>query len=87
RLGAWLGVTDPALPARLESILRRLGLPTFTPEGLERDALLAAFAADKKRREGRVSFVLPCPGGVDLLTGLDPERALAALMAEPVMAP
>jgi 3-dehydroquinate synthase len=86
RLGASLGVTDPRLPAQIESVLSRLGLPVTAPPGLDEHRLRDALEADKKRRGGQVAFVLPCPGGVDLIAGLDPDRALSALAREGALA-
>ncbi|HJP66026.1 MAG TPA: 3-dehydroquinate synthase, partial [Actinomycetota bacterium] len=85
RLGASLGVCDPAVTARLQTLLSGLGLPTEPPAGLDPERMLEALEADKKRRGGQVTFVLPCPGGVDLVTGLEPSRALAALSPEEAM--
>ena len=79
RLGASLGVTAPHLPAKVEAVLTRLGLSVSAPPGVDEDRVLEALGADKKRRGGRAAFVLPCPGGSDLIAGLDPRRALAAL--------
>jgi shikimate kinase / 3-dehydroquinate synthase len=81
RLGAIAGPTDPALGDRLEVLLTRLGLPTRLPEGLDTDRMLDAMAVDKKRRAARSVFVVPAPGGVELLE-IDPREALTA-MSEP----
>jgi 3-dehydroquinate synthetase/shikimate kinase len=85
-LGASLGVTDPRLPGQVETVLTRLGLPLTAPSDLDRERLRQALDADKKRREGKAAFVLPCPGGVDLITGLDPDLALSALAREGALA-
>ncbi|MEY3073177.1 MAG: hypothetical protein RLZZ353_1373, partial [Actinomycetota bacterium] len=55
-LGADLGVTPPALVARVRALLGALGLPTAVPR-LDRAALHATLARDKKARDG-VRFVL-----------------------------
>lgn len=80
RLGAKHGVTDPALEARLESLLAKLGLPVAPPAQLEPDALLDAVTADKKRRSGRAVFVVPAPGGAALLEELDPADAVSFIL-------
>jgi shikimate kinase / 3-dehydroquinate synthase len=57
RLGERLGVTAPALVARVTALLERLGLPT----DLSREPLAAAadlIGLDKKRRGSQVKFVL-----------------------------
>ncbi|MFN2590635.1 MAG: 3-dehydroquinate synthase family protein, partial [Actinomycetota bacterium] len=87
RLGASLGVTEPELPGRIESVLSRLGLPLTPPDELDPARMGDAFRADKKRRGAGLTFVLPVPGGVDLFTGLDADRALAALRAHEAVAP
>jgi len=80
RLGAAVGATDPALAGRLSGVLSALGLPTEPPEGLDRNALAAAMGSDKKRRYGRLRFVLPAADGVELVEGVTAEQALDALL-------
>ncbi|MGH2664118.1 MAG: bifunctional shikimate kinase/3-dehydroquinate synthase [Actinomycetota bacterium] len=84
RLGATLGTTDPNLAERLAVLVERFGLPSTPPDGLDREDLLRAMAADKKRRGGRAAFVVPAPGGAELVEGLDPREAIAALLPESV---
>jgi len=79
RLGVELGVTDPALPGSLRSLLDRLGLPVAPPAGLDRDRLLAALAGDKKRRSGRPVVILPVSGGAELVEGLTGDDLVHAL--------
>lgn len=81
RLGARAGVTDPALEGRLRRLLEALGLPTRSPVGLDPGRVAAAMAGDKKRRAGRMVFVVPAPGGAALLHDVPLEEALAALLA------
>jgi shikimate kinase/3-dehydroquinate synthase len=57
RLSARLGFCDAALVARVEDVLRRLGLPTAY-RGHTPARLWQAMAADKKRRGARLRFVL-----------------------------
>jgi shikimate kinase / 3-dehydroquinate synthase len=80
RLGASEGVTDPGLADRLERLLAGLGLPTRPPAGLDPGRLLGAMSADKKRRAGRDVFVVPAPGGAELLEGELAAEAVAALV-------
>jgi shikimate kinase/3-dehydroquinate synthase len=77
RLGVEHGITDEQLPQRLVSILEKLELPVAPPPGLEASALVAAMAADKKRRSGRSVFVVPAEGGAVLLEGLEPAEAIS----------
>ncbi len=84
RLGASLGITDPDLADRLKALVERLGLPSGPPDGVDRDALLDAMSADKKRRRGQAAFVVPAPGGAELVEGLDLREAIASLLPQSV---
>ncbi|MCC6994091.1 MAG: 3-dehydroquinate synthase [Deltaproteobacteria bacterium] len=68
RVGARLGITGPALEARVTAVLAALGLPTdlepwLTPE------VLARTGADKKRTGATLRYVVPAatPGGSPLV--------------------
>ncbi len=67
RLSALTGQCEPELPARVESLVRAVGLPTSYAEYDPAD-LRAAMNADKKRQNGRVRFVLLHAPGAPLLT-------------------
>ena len=58
RLGEASGVTQPGTKAALSDALRAFGLPVTLPHDVAPAALLAAAAADKKARAGRLRFVL-----------------------------
>ena len=58
RLGASLGVTDPAVVERLEQVLGCVGLPIGIPDGAAPDDIMTYLASDKKVRHGRTRFVL-----------------------------
>ncbi len=79
RLSARLGLGDPALPARVEALLRRLGLPTayrgYTPE-----QVWQAMATDKKRRGRTLRFVLPRALGDVFVTGDVPKSEVLAVL-------
>jgi len=51
-----LGLCPPGVAGRVETLLRRLGLPTALP-GYPRRAYLSALRVDKKRRDARIQFV------------------------------
>jgi 3-dehydroquinate synthase len=51
---------DPAEARRLTALLEQFHLPVRLPEGIAKDAILAALKADKKFEEGAIRFVL-CP--------------------------
>jgi shikimate kinase/3-dehydroquinate synthase len=84
RLGATLGTSDLDQAERLMALVERFGLPWGPPDGLDREDLLRAMTADKKRRGGRAAFVVPAPGGAELVEGVDPGEAIAALLPESV---
>jgi 3-dehydroquinate synthase len=81
RLGSRYDITDPQLEARLRAVLDRQGLPIVLPHELDRDVLLDAMGADKKRRSGRAAFVVPAEGGAALLEGIEPGEAVECLAA------
>jgi 3-dehydroquinate synthase len=58
RLAARLGRCDPGLPERVRRVLRRHDLPT-TVEGPQPWEVLAAMRSDKKRRGGRLRWIVP----------------------------
>jgi 3-dehydroquinate synthase len=57
-LSATLEECRPSLPLLVEVILNDLGLPTRIPPALDPAALYAAMGSDKKKRAGRLRFVL-----------------------------
>ena len=69
----------PGLLARLETLLKRFGLPTTLP-GLSSGELLRAMGYDKKARSGQIRFVLPVAiGKMELVDDLTDEEITAAL--------
>jgi 3-dehydroquinate synthase len=58
-----LGLAQPQFLDELICLLRMTGLPTEVPEDLEVEALFSAMAYDKKRKGGKVRFVLPIQPG------------------------
>lgn len=82
RLAAHLELlADPALPGRVEALLARLGLPTRWG-GPAVEAVLEAMRPDKKRREGRLRFVLPVALGAVQVHEAVPEALVRAVLAE-----
>lgn len=79
RLGVARGSSPAGLPGRFAAALDALGLPVEPPGGLDRDALVGAMGADKKRAGGRLRFVLPAEDGAELADDVTAETALAAL--------
>jgi shikimate kinase / 3-dehydroquinate synthase len=69
RIGRAVGVTPAERAARIEGLLTSLGLaPTggLAGLGLERAAVLRAVAGDKKHVGGRLRWVLPTAGSVEV---------------------
>jgi 3-dehydroquinate synthetase len=79
-LSARLGYCRPALEARLEKILSRLHLPTRVPAGLEIPALVGAMRRDKKKKAGRLRFILIREVGDVFVTADVPEEAVIATL-------
>ncbi|GAF95664.1 unnamed protein product, partial [marine sediment metagenome] len=79
RLAERLGRIDRVVTERQVELLAKLDLPTSVPP-LDRTKLLEAFRRDKKAEGGNVRFILPSRiGEVELVEGVDPDEALAAL--------
>ncbi len=78
-LAAARGDCAPDLPARIVTVLERVGLPARFPD-LDPAAVLAAMSTDKKRQAGRLRFVLPhAIGRVALHDDVTAEQVLAVL--------
>ncbi len=79
RLAERLGRVDAKFTQRQYALLAALGLPVTFPD-VDRDAILAAMAHDKKVEHGQLRFVLPkAMGHVELVGGVDPQDVRAAL--------
>ena len=81
RLSAALEECSPSLPHVVEMALARLGLPTHLPPALEPAALLAAMSTDKKKRAGRLRFVLLHDIGDAFLRDDVPDAAVLAVLS------
>lgn len=82
RLATRLDLCDTAVAARLESLLRAVGLPTRVPRGISAPALYAAMATDKKRVGARIRFVLPRALGDVVIVDDAPRAAVLAAIKE-----
>ena len=81
-LSAALGDCPPSLPKLVEMVLTRLGLPIHIPPSLDPDALFAAMGSDKKKKAGRLRFVLIRDiGDVFVRDDVPPAAVMAALEA------
>lgn len=80
RLSAALGLAAEDDGERLERLLRRWGLPTTLPAGLDPSALLARMRLDKKAAADGLRFVLwDGVGRARVLAGVDEAAVLAVL--------
>jgi 3-dehydroquinate synthetase len=79
RLAAARGLCAPDVPQRVRDVVARMGLPTGL-SGYDPAAIVAAMTTDKKRKDGRVRFVLPrAIGDVGVYDDVSEEEALAAV--------
>lgn len=78
-LGARIGTCSGAVASRVRAALAQAGLPTSAP-GLDREALLAALAVDKKVARGKVRWVLPVEVGKVIVTADVSRRAITATL-------
>ncbi len=79
RLAARVGLADEALAARVEALLRRLGLPVHYPADPE--AVWQAMQGDKKKVRGRLRLVLPRAVGDVIVTDGVPAEDVRAVLA------
>ncbi len=86
RLAARRGLCDRDLAARVENLVRALGLPTRAPAEFTAGEILAAMQTDKKRVGSRLRFILPRAlgdvVGVDDVSESEVKAALAEIGAE-----
>lgn len=75
RLAVKLYRCDPALPGRLETILRRTGLPTAI-HGYDPRAILAAMYSDKKVAGAKLRLILPVKVGQVVIATDVPDAAV-----------
>ncbi|MBI5651963.1 MAG: 3-dehydroquinate synthase [Chloroflexi bacterium] len=79
-LAARRGLCDDALIARIENLLRAIGLPTRVPREFSADALFAAMQTDKKRVGARLRFILPrAIGAVALVDDVPMAEVIAGI--------
>ena len=79
-LAARRGLCDASVCARIENLLRAIGLPTRIPRELPVSAILDAMATDKKRVNARLRFVLPRRiGEVVLVDDLEIDQVQTAI--------
>lgn len=82
RLATRLGLGDVTLGARIENLLRTIGLPTRVPRAMSATALCDTMTRDKKRVGTRVRFVLPRALGDVVIVDDVPRAAVRATLEE-----
>jgi 3-dehydroquinate synthase len=75
RLAVQLSLCAPEVAERVEALLRRSGLP-IRYAGVDQEKLLAALRVDKKRRGGRLRWILPVRIGEVIITDEVPQDAV-----------
>ena len=73
-----LGRIDDERVALHRSVIQHYELPSSLPAGLDDEELVALMGRDKKAVDG-LTFALDGPDGVEVVAGVDPEVARAAL--------
>lgn len=79
-LSATLEECSPSLPGQVETALAHLGLPARIPPALDPAALYAAMGSDKKKKAGRLRFVLIRDVGDVVVRDDVPEAAVMAAL-------
>lgn len=78
-LAAARGICPPDLPQRITQVVDRLGLDT-TLSGYDATAIVRAMGSDKKKKGGKVRFILPrAIGDVGIYDDVREEEVLAAV--------
>ena len=77
-LARLLGRIDGSRVDEHRRVADEYGLRTVLPEGVDRDELVVLMTRDKKAVDG-LTFVLDGPDGVEVVPGVDPDDARAAL--------
>ena len=80
RLSEHVGLASPGLAGRVESLITRVGLATSLPVTMPVDALVEAMHRDKKRRAGKLRFVLLRDVGDPVVTADVPSTTLVNVL-------
>ena len=81
RVAERMGLCEAGLAERMESILRRVELPV-RHAGYAPEAIWAAMGSDKKRKGGKLRFVLPRRPGEMVITDEAPQALVLEIMKE-----
>jgi 3-dehydroquinate synthase len=67
---------------RQDALIKKAGLPTQLPDGLDIEAILDALQTDKKVKAGKVRFVLPTQIGVATVTDQVPSDTIRQVLRQ-----
>jgi 5-deoxy-5-amino-3-dehydroquinate synthase len=79
RLAARLGRIGPERVAEHERLVANYDLPTCLPPGADPHELVTIMGRDKKATDGRLTFVLDGPAGLEVAAGVPARDVLATL--------
>ncbi len=82
RISARSGFLPTEEKARIEALIRRLGLPDRVPEGLSRSSILERLALDKKKEGNELPFVLLKKIGIPFISKEIPRELPAEVLEE-----
>ncbi len=75
-----LGMWKKAETERQDALIKKAGLPTQLPDGLDIEEIVAALQTDKKVQDGKVRFVLPTQIGVVTVTDQVPSDTIRQVL-------
>jgi 3-dehydroquinate synthase len=68
QLAVGLNMWDQADAQRQDALIKKAGLPTQLPAGLDIEAIIDTLQTDKKVKDGKVRFILPTRIGEVVVT-------------------
>ena len=77
-----LQLWDEGCDRRQRELIKKAGLPTQLPAGLDLEEILETLKTDKKVREGRVRFALPTELGTVILTDRVPVEVIRQVLQQ-----
>lgn len=80
RVSAELDHCSPALIPRIENALTAVNLPTRIPANLDVDAIVAAMSSDKKKKQGKLRYILIRDVGDCFISADVPKDSIARIM-------
>jgi len=77
-----LQLWDKESTQRQDALIKKAGLPTRLPAGLDIDAIADVLQTDKKVKAGKVRFILPTQIGVVTITDQVPAEVIRQVLQE-----